>query len=58
LKELDAMETLKSGLEVEAGNEILVQLMSEIKEEYELDNNLAIDHPERHRFEVMLKWLA
>jgi protein-histidine N-methyltransferase len=44
-------------LEIEPGQEDYIKLLEEAKTEYEEDNNLPIDHPERARFERMLKWL-
>ena len=44
-------------MEIEPGQEDYIKLLEEAKTEYEEDNNLPIDHPERARFERMLKWL-
>jgi hypothetical protein len=52
------MEVLKEGLTHEPENQDILKLLKELKEEYEEDNNLALDHHERVRFENMLKWLS
>ena len=41
------MEVLKAGMEVDPENETFGALLEETKREYEEDNSLAIDHPER-----------
>lgn len=51
------MEALKKALEIEPSNEDFIKLLEETKNEYEEDNSIAIDHPERARFEKLLKWL-
>lgn len=48
---------LKEALEIEPSNSDLVKLLEVTEEEYKEDNSLAVDHPERQRFEKMLKWL-
>ena len=57
LDNLGAMEALKKALEIEPSNEDFIKLFEETKNEYEEDNSIAIDHPERARFEKLLKWL-
>jgi hypothetical protein len=44
---LAAIEQIKRALELEPANEEFVSLIKELKEEYEEDNALAKDHPER-----------
>ncbi len=44
-------------MEVEPSNEELVKLFEEAKTEYEEDNNIDENHPDRQRFEKLLKWL-
>jgi hypothetical protein len=51
------MEVLKEALDFDADNEDLKKLLEETKQEYEEDNNLPIDHPERARFEKLLTWM-
>ena len=57
LDNLGATEALKKALEIEPSNEDFIKLLEETKNEYEEDNSIAIDHPERARFEKLLKWL-
>jgi hypothetical protein len=57
LDDLSALEVLKSALEIEPSNDDLIKLFEETKQEYEEDNSLTVDHPERARFEKLLKWL-
>jgi len=57
LKEKEAMDSLKQGLAIEADNESLASLLKEIEAEYEEDNKLEVDHPEKVRIETMLSWL-
>ena len=38
-------------------NEQMLQLKREIDEEIKYDNVLAVDHPERIRFQNLLDWL-
>jgi hypothetical protein len=57
LDNLGAMEALKKALEIEPSNEDFIKLFEETKNEYEEDNSIPIDHPERARFEKLLKWL-
>ena len=42
-----AMEVLKAGLKVDPENELMVQTFEELKNEYEEDNKIPEDHPER-----------
>ena len=51
------MEVLKEAMAIEPSNEDLLRLFEETKQEFEEDNSVAIDHPERARFEKMLLWL-
>lgn len=51
------MEVLKEALQIEPENEDLKKLFEETKTEYEEDNNLPLEHPERQRFERLLTWL-
>lgn len=51
------METLKKALELEPSNEEYKKYFEETKSEYEEDNSIPVDHPERQRFEKLLKWL-
>ena len=51
------MEALKKAIELEPSNEEYKKYFEETKTEYEEDNNIPIDHPERQRFEKLLKWL-
>lgn len=48
---------LKEALQIEPSNGDLSKLLAETEEEYKEDNSIAIDHPERQRFEKMLVWL-
>lgn len=57
LDNLGAMEALKQAMEIEPTNEEFKKLFEETKTEYEEDNSIAVDHPERARFETLLKWL-
>lgn len=41
------MEVLKEALEIEPSNEDLIKLFEETKQEYEEDNSVSIDNPER-----------
>ena len=41
------MEVLKEALTIEPDNEDLQKLLEFTKTEYEEDNNLPVDHPER-----------
>ena len=52
------MEVIKQALEIEPSNDALVKYFEEIKHEYEEDNSLPNDHPEKIRFNKMLDWLA
>jgi len=51
------MEVLKEAIEIEPQNEDLKKYFEETKTEYEEDNSLPLEHPERQRFERLLKWL-
>jgi histone-lysine N-methyltransferase SETD3 len=51
------MEALKKAIELEPANEEFRKLMDEIKKEIEEDNSIPADHPERQRFDKLLKWL-
>jgi hypothetical protein len=44
-------------LELEPGNQEFKKLFEEIKLEIEEDNSIPLEHPERQRFEKLLKWL-
>ena len=57
LDNLSAMESLKKALELEPSNEEFIKLFEETKKEYEEDNSIPVDHPERQRFEKLLVWL-
>jgi tetratricopeptide (TPR) repeat protein len=57
LDNLSAMESLKKAIELEPSNEEYKKLFDELKKEYEEDNSIAVDHPERQRFEKLLVWL-
>jgi histone-lysine N-methyltransferase SETD3 len=57
LDNLSALEALKKAIELEPTNEEFKKLFEETKTEYEEDNTIAVDHPERQRFEKLLKWL-
>lgn len=52
------MEVLKQALEIEPQNDDLIKYFEETKKEYEEDNSLPNDHPEKQRFNRMLEWLA
>lgn len=51
------MEVLKEALTVEPSNEDLMKLFEETKSEYEEDNRVGVEDPERARFEKLLQWL-
>lgn len=51
------MEVLKKAIELEPQNDDVKNLFNDMKNEWELDNTLAPDNPERLRFERMLQWL-
>lgn len=51
------MESLKKAIELEPSNEDFTKYHEETMREYEEDNNLPVDHPERARFERLLEWL-
>lgn len=51
------MEALKKAIELEPSNEEFRKVMDETKQEIEEDNSIPVDHPERQRFEKLLKWL-
>lgn len=55
--DLEAIDVLKKALDIDPSNDDIVKLYEETKQEYEEDNSLPIDHPERARFERMLEWL-
>ena len=57
LDNLSALEALKKAIELEPGNEEFKKVFEETKTEYEEDNSISVDHPERARFEKLLKWL-
>lgn len=57
LDNLSALETLKRAIELEPANEEYKKLFEDTKKEYEEDNSIAVDHPERQRFEKLLVWL-
>ena len=44
-------------MELEPSNADIIKQFEETKQEYDEDNTLAIDHPERQRFEKLLQWL-
>lgn len=48
---------MKKAIELDPTNDDFIKYLEETKTEYEEDNSLAIDHPERKRFERMLQWL-
>ena len=48
------MEVLKKAIEIEPTNEEYKKLFEETKTEYEEDNSIPLDHPERQRFEKLL----
>jgi hypothetical protein len=54
---LKALEVLEEAIKIEPSNEDLKKLFEETKTEYDEDNNLPMDHPERVRFNKLLKWL-
>ena len=51
------MEALKKAIELEPTNDEYKKMSEETKNEYEEDNSIPIDHPERQRFEKLLNWL-
>jgi hypothetical protein len=51
------MDVLQEALSVDPASEDLKKLLEETKTEYEEDNSLALEHPERQRFERLLQWL-
>ena len=57
LDNLQALEILKTAITIDPSNDDLVKLFEETKTEYEEDNSIALDHPERARFETLLNWL-
>ncbi len=57
LDNLSALETLKKAIELEPANEEYKKLFEETKREYEEDNSIPVDHPERQRFEKLLVWM-
>lgn len=57
LDNLAAMESLKKAIDLEPANEEFIKLFEETKTEYEEDNSISVDNPERQRFEKLLKWL-
>ena len=57
LDNLAAIEEIKKALEIEPTNEDFLKLIQDMKTEYEEDNTIAKDHPERSRFETLLDWL-
>ena len=44
-------------MELEPGNQEFKKLFEETKQEIEEDNSIPLEHPERQRFEKLLKWL-
>jgi len=54
---LSSMEALKKAIELEPTNDEYKKMFEETKNEYEEDNSIPIDHPERQRFEKLLNWL-
>ncbi len=58
LDNLAALEVLKEALNIEPSNDDLCKLFEETKIEYEEDNSVAADDPERARFEKLLVWLS
>lgn len=58
LDNVSAMEVLKAALEEDPSNEEIINYFEETKKEYEEDNSLPSDHPERVRFDNLLKWLS
>ena len=57
LDDLGAIEVLKSAIELDPENSDLSKLLDQTRQEYEEDNSIPLDHPERQRFETLLKWL-
>jgi histone-lysine N-methyltransferase SETD3 len=51
------MEELRKAIAIDGSSSDFVKLYEETKREYEEDNNIPEDHPERVRFDRMLKWL-
>lgn len=47
LDNLSAMESLKKAIELEPSNQEYKQLFDETKVEYEEDNSISVDNPER-----------
>lgn len=47
LDNLSAMESLKKAIELEPSNQEYKQLFDETKKEYEEDNSISVDNPER-----------
>lgn len=56
-KLVEAVATLKEGLEVDPENTDFIKLSTELAQEIEDDNRLAPDHPERKRFGELLDWM-
>lgn len=54
---MKAIEELRKAIDLEPSNEDFTKLYEETKTEYEEDNNIPADHPEKVRFDRMLKWL-
>jgi protein-histidine N-methyltransferase len=54
---LKALEVLEEAIKIEPSNEDLKKLFEETKIEFDEDNNLPMDHPERTRFNKLLNWL-
>ena len=52
-----AINVMKTALDIDSSNEDILKYYEETKQEYEEDNNLPLDHPERIRFEKMCSWL-
>lgn len=44
-------------MDLDPSNDDLVKLLEETQKEYEEDNSISVDDPERQRFERLLKWL-
>ena len=57
LDDLGAIEVLKAAIELDSSNTDLTKLLDTTRQEYEEDNSIPVDHPERQRFETLLKWL-
>ena len=57
LDNLSAMEALKKAIELDPTNQEYKDLFEATKKEYEEDNSIPVDHPERQRFEKLLVWL-